>query len=630
MKLASFDIFDTVLIRKCGHPRNIFYLSAKRLYPDTASKREDFFLWRCRAEQEAAARTRSKNPTLAEIYDDTALSGFPEYTPEELMLAEKQTEKENLVVNPAVKTLIEKKRDEGFRICFISDMYLDSRFLSDILRESGCLLEDEPVFVSCEQGARKADGKLFDNVRRLLTPESWQHFGDNRHSDVKMPRKKGIKATLIDTRFTPIEQRMESCSRGLREECALSVLAGLSRCARIRSGNDPFVSIAADHIAPAYIPYVRFIFEQARKDDVKQLYFLSRDSYILLKSAQKFLPEYSGITLHYLFLSRKSLMLPYLSGGSETTFLEALDRKSVVRKKVSSLLSLLSTDSQELAASGITFAYDKITTREQADDFLSKIFDSPYTPILQERAKERHELLLGYLKQEGVLNGQKSAMVDVGWLGTSRLMLNAILKQAGYNPVTFYYYGIRGDVLHSQYGDYCSYFHAGQLSTEATALIENYFSASPYPTTIGYEQSGEGGIVPVFPAGKTKTDTRITLANIHTIEWISDAIVQTCIAPEYALFIWATSALDSIATLKDRTDLLPFSQTDDFDTTAFARKLSAAELFALICTGKNITAFDKASLQMTCGYRLSSRLWKIRIKTGRIRQALYSKYIKNR
>ena len=172
MKLASFDIFDTVLIRKCGHPRNIFYLSAKRLYPDTASKREDFFLWRCRAEQEAAARTRSKNPTLAEIYDDTALSGFPEYTPEELMLAEKQTEKENLVVNPAVKTLIEKKRDEGFRICFISDMYLDSRFLSDILRESDCLLEDEPVFVSCEQGARKADGKLFDNVRRLLTPES--------------------------------------------------------------------------------------------------------------------------------------------------------------------------------------------------------------------------------------------------------------------------------------------------------------------------------------------------------------------------------------------------------------------------------------------------------------------------
>lgn len=630
MKLASFDIFDTVLIRKCGHPRNIFYLSAKKLYPDTASRREDFFLWRCRAEQEAVSKTRSKNPTLADIYNDPALAGFSEYTPEELMLAEKQTEKENLTVNPTVKALIEQKRSEGFRICFISDMYLDSRFLADILRASGCLQEDEPIFISCEHAARKSDGKLFDTVRQALMPATWQHFGDNLHSDVKMPRKKGITATPVDTRFTPIEQRLSARSKAMREECELPILAGLSRCARILSGNNPFVSIAADYIAPAYIPYVQFIFRQAQNDKVKQLYFLSRDSYILLKSAQQLLPEYSGIRLHYLFLSRKSLMLPYLAEVSKAAFLEALDQKTVLRKRVSSLLGLLSTDAQELAAAGITFAYDKITTREQADDFLSKIFESGYTPVLQKRAKECHRMLLEYLCQEGVLNGEKSAMVDVGWLGTSRLMLNAILKQSGYAPVMFYYYGIRGDVLHTQYGNYCSYFHAGQLSTEATALIENYFSASPYPTTIGYEQDGAQKTSPVFPEGKKQTDTQITRTNVDTIEWISRAVSEMGIVSENALFVWATMALDSIATLKDRINLMPFSQTDDFDTTSFARKLSAKELFALICTGKPITAFDKASLQLTCGYRLSSHLWKIRNKTGKIRRILYLKYVKNR
>ncbi|WP_278963155.1 hypothetical protein [Alistipes senegalensis] len=630
MKLASFDIFDTVLVRKCGHPRNIFYLSAKKLYPDTASRREDFFLWRCRAEQEAVSRIRSKNPTLADIYDDSALAGFSEYSPEELMFAEKQTEKENLVVNPTVKALIEQKRDEGFRICFISDMYLDSRFLADILRASGCLQEDEPIFVSCEHAAGKSEGKLFDTVRQAFRPATWQHFGDNLHSDVKIPRKKGITATPVDTRFTPIEQHLSVCSKAMREVCELSILAGLSRCARILSGNDPFISIAADYIAPAYIPYVQFIFRQAQSDGVKQLYFLSRDSYILLKSAQQLLPEYSGIRLHYLFLSRKSLMLPYLAEVSKTTFLEALDQKTVLRKRVSSLLGLLSTDAQELAASGITFAYDKITSREQADDFLSKIFESDYTPVLQKRAKERHRMLLEYLRQEGVLNGEKSAMVDVGWLGTSRLMLNAILKQSGHAPVAFYYYGIRGDILHTQYGDYCSYFHAGQLSTEATALIENYFSASPYPTTIGYEQNGEQRICPVFPEGEVKADTRITRANVDTIEWISRAVSEMGFVSENALFIWATTVLDAISTLKDRINLMPFTRTDDFDNASFVRKLSMKELFTLLCTGKQITAFDKASLQLTCGYRLSSHLWKIRNKTGKIRRILYLKYVKAR
>lgn len=32
MKLASFDIFDTTLVRKCGSPDNIFYLLSKRIY----------------------------------------------------------------------------------------------------------------------------------------------------------------------------------------------------------------------------------------------------------------------------------------------------------------------------------------------------------------------------------------------------------------------------------------------------------------------------------------------------------------------------------------------------------------------------------------------------------------------
>ena len=48
MKLASFDIFDTTLIRRCGKPENIFYLMAERLYPGDEGKQREFVEWRKR------------------------------------------------------------------------------------------------------------------------------------------------------------------------------------------------------------------------------------------------------------------------------------------------------------------------------------------------------------------------------------------------------------------------------------------------------------------------------------------------------------------------------------------------------------------------------------------------------
>ena len=48
MKLASFDIFDTTLIRRCGKPENVFCLMAERLYPGDKVARDRFVEWRKR------------------------------------------------------------------------------------------------------------------------------------------------------------------------------------------------------------------------------------------------------------------------------------------------------------------------------------------------------------------------------------------------------------------------------------------------------------------------------------------------------------------------------------------------------------------------------------------------------
>ena len=58
---------------------------------------------------------------------------FVEYSPNYIYNLEKKIESENLIVNPEIRNVINQKRKEGFAICFISDMYLDSQFLKDVL-----------------------------------------------------------------------------------------------------------------------------------------------------------------------------------------------------------------------------------------------------------------------------------------------------------------------------------------------------------------------------------------------------------------------------------------------------------------------------------------------------------------
>lgn len=65
MKLASFDIFDTVLVRKCGKPNNVFWLLAERLFPDDPLKHVEFAKWRIDRNSD---KRMDKNYTLTDVY----------------------------------------------------------------------------------------------------------------------------------------------------------------------------------------------------------------------------------------------------------------------------------------------------------------------------------------------------------------------------------------------------------------------------------------------------------------------------------------------------------------------------------------------------------------------------------
>ncbi|MGB3962059.1 MAG: hypothetical protein WBK95_07475, partial [Sulfurimonas sp.] len=70
IKIVSFDIFDTLLLRKCTHPRDVFTLiGAHQEIIDFFDTPSAFSLYRQNAEKEARRVHKQKEDiTLAEIY----------------------------------------------------------------------------------------------------------------------------------------------------------------------------------------------------------------------------------------------------------------------------------------------------------------------------------------------------------------------------------------------------------------------------------------------------------------------------------------------------------------------------------------------------------------------------------
>lgn len=616
MKLASFDIFDTTLIRKCGKPENVFYLLAHKLYPIDKAKREDFFLWRKRAEGEARRKVPGKDVTIDDIYNSEELKGFDEYSKKELIEAEKSVEAGQLIANPAIKDIINKRREQGYTMCFISDMYMPSDFLKEVLLREGCIEKNEVVYVSCEWNARKSNGTLYKKLKKKLTPEEWIHYGDHPISDVRMARKNGLRGTKVITDFSVPESKiMQSCPRNISNE--ISCLVGLQRAARIHFGDDGFSNMAASFVAPAYISYVHWVIEKCREEGVKRLYFLSRDSYILQQIAEE-LPH-EDIELKYLFVSRKSLLMPYMYSATAEKFLAVQDKKTIKGKDVESLLDSLGTSKAELSSEyGITFRFNRITTKKEEETFLDSIFgkESKYLHTLNERAKEKRGLLNAYFKQEEVHDNGKTAMVDVGWLGTTRLMINSILNDEGYNETQFFYYGVRQDVLHSQYGRYMTFHNPNTSNTELTFVIEDYFSASPYKTTLGYLYSGNR----YYPrlAGET-VHNNIVSSNCQICQWITKELENYPNEILDILKYWEETSINCTKNSIHQIDNTPLVES------GISRKLNIAEFCSIVFTGGHKTLFDKASIALSSPKFIFPMLWQIHLKSMRVRAFLSRK-----
>jgi len=508
MKLASFDIFDTTLIRKCGAPENLFFLLSKLLFPNNDAYQTEFFMWRMQAEKMSMQKLKKQYLTLEEIYCSFNEESF-NCKKSWIIKREKDLESSQLVYNYEIKKIIAKKRAQGYVICFISDMYLSEDFLKEILIREECGERKDNVYVSCSHGKTKADGGLYKIVRDFYPDiEVWEHYGDNYDSDIYQSLRIGIKAHKIDTSYSKSEKYLLSNYEKFTFGSELSVLVGLQRCARLHmSENGAFYKNASDYVASMYIPYIKYIFDQASKNNFKRLYFLSRDSYILYELAQNLRSNYPNIECKYLFVSRRSLALAVLKSISVECIANIITgQDTLIGLKINWILDLL-----QLSDLSIEVHFNKIRNKIDEQVFIDKLLVNE--KAIKERQEKLRALLDDYFVQEGVYDTElKMAMVDVGWLGTTRLMINNLRAERGLFNIPFFYLGCREDVIGNKFGNFYPFLPLKFVTSDNTVIIESYYSASKYPTTIGYAKQNME-IVPIF---KDKYDFSEKLSDVNT------------------------------------------------------------------------------------------------------------------
>lgn len=200
------------------------------------------------------------------------------------------------------------------------------------------------------------------------------------------------------------------------------------------------------YYAPILYDYVSWVIEDARKRNIKKLYFLSRDGYLMYLVAERILSyrKIEDISISYLKVSRYSLRSAqyYLLGeksldyicinGIDVTFRKILIRAGLNEKQQEDVIDTISIIKAE--------DIDNVLSRSEIK-YVKRILsnNNKFWEYLNNNSKIAYENTIGYLRQEGVDNNEEIAIVDSGWVGSIQESIKQLLK---INSLQGYYFGL--------------------------------------------------------------------------------------------------------------------------------------------------------------------------------------------
>ena len=199
IKIVSFDVFDTLILRPVFKPTDMFVLmhnDFKKLMPDYE---HDFTIIRMASEKAARLNSDTGEVTIDEIYDEMSESyNIPSEIALKLKNTEISLETAAGYARKSGKTLYDAALENGKKIILATDMYLPEKTIKEILDKNGYKGYDK-LFLSCVLNKNKCTGTMYHHILEEYKIDAAEmlHIGDNYNSDILKPRELGIQCCYM-------------------------------------------------------------------------------------------------------------------------------------------------------------------------------------------------------------------------------------------------------------------------------------------------------------------------------------------------------------------------------------------------------------------------------------------------
>ena len=509
VRVHSFDVFDTSLIRKVAAPTDVFRLLGMNIarqagLTSQSDFTEDFLSARIRAEQQA--KLHCEETTIDEIWVNLRKM-MPELSsvgPQD----ELDVERKLLLPNAIVAQKIVRLRSEGARIIFISDTYLPEEFVREQLLRHGLAQSGDGIYVSSASAVTKRGGELFNVVlsREGVTAGDLHHYGDNPHSDLAMPRRFGIGATLLTSSYLNIWERAV-LSKDVQFRMTTSLLTGSMRAFRLstfvqsKSGADELV---ATLLGPALMVWAAWVLRAAQRDGVHRLYFVSRQGHLLCRAARVLAPYFGSIDCRDLKISRQSILLPSTDEISPST-MAWLRRPRPM--SLAELVAQLGLNWLDVGPHFLPLAKGQgesgllITDREW-DAFWDVVQNTAVSALLRDQIQDTRGKALAYLRAEGLCDEVPAGIVDIGWYMAVQTCLQRLLGSVkSTSTLRGYFLGLcRGRMPPADAGKVSALFYEQAFDHQGISpeyeifsridILDHIFGLAPHGSVRGFKLNG--------------------------------------------------------------------------------------------------------------------------------------------
>lgn len=534
IKVVSFDVFDTLVLRPFAEPADIFYYLNQPFAEEFGTYSfVDFSSQRRMAEDKChklqkVNRPGIEEPTLQEIYDVCAeLYG---YDREKLAKIEKKEQENEIRFAYPRKfgvELFHLAQRSGKRVVLASDMYLPRSCIEEILKKCG-IEGYSALYLSSEMHLTKHYGTMYpailDDLAGEAKPGQILHVGDNYQSDVENPKKYGIHAMHLPRTIGLLQGKNPGIYTGrsfnkifrvgdrYRDmSLAYGGFTGMrSLCAVVANEifDFPYVSFNQNsdlNADPRFIGYfplgmhvyavARWLIDSMRGKGYRKIHFVARDGFLIkqaydiLAEGEKDLPA-----SNYLRASRKAFAIADIHSPADMHSI--VHKMNFVQQTPDSIYELFEPVMSDVSKQryreerrGKEPLYKaKFKERTQFDSFVVHFYDS----FLKDAALEKYEeKLASYF---GKIVSEKDVFFDTGYSGRIEMALNRLL---GFKIRSFYIH-TNTDLVEKRKGsadiDIQTFYGYKPM---VTGIIREHVLAEMGPSTIGYKEQG-GSFEPVF------------------------------------------------------------------------------------------------------------------------------------